>query len=282
MLIIQYFTWKTTKFIIFFRISKKACNLWKKFLSLINKFTKMKRNKFLLLIILATALVTSCDSFRCIEGSGSIERVSRGFSNFDGVNMRGSFDVYIEQNDNNEYSIEIEADKNFLPYIDTEVGNNKLEIGTVNGHCLNGDRVIVYVKLPELVSVSLTGSGYVDVNCNKLYNNRLAISNAGSGEISVSGINTDEMHTHLSGSGLIKLSGVTSIHHVDVSGSGEIQSFPLDSDQTYAGMNGSGTMYVFAYNYLEAVITGSGSVFYRGNPELHSILSGSGHVINSN
>jgi hypothetical protein len=243
----------------------------------------MKINGFTQLIILSVLLLmVSCDTFKCIEGSGRIDRAYRGFSNFNGVRMEGDFDVFIEQNDNNEYSVEVEADKNFLPYISTEVYSNILEIKTVNNRCLNGDRVAVYVTLPELLYVQLTGSGYIEAKCNNLYNDKMNISHSGSGEISVLGINCVETETFLSGSGIIKLSGVTSIHNVYLSGSGYISAFPLDTEESYAKMSGSGAMYLFAYNYLDAVITGSGNVFYQGNPELHFTITGSGNIFNRN
>ena len=243
----------------------------------------MKINGFTQLIILsALMLFVSCDAFKCIEGSGSIEQAYRGFSNFDGIKLEGSFDVIVEQNNNNEYSVEVEADKNFLPYISTEVYSNILEIKTVNNRCLNGDRVTVYVKLPELLYVQLTGSGYIEAKCYNLYNEKMTISNTGSGEISVLGINCGETETFLSGSGIIKLSGVTSVHNVYLSGSGDISAFPLDTEESYAKMNGSGAMYLFAYKYMDAVITGSGNVFYQGNPELHFTITGSGNIVNRN
>ena len=61
-----------------------------------------------------------------IKGNGNIVTVKRTTSNYDGIGVGGSFDVKIVKG--KEGNITIEGEENIIPYIETEVKGNTLEI----------------------------------------------------------------------------------------------------------------------------------------------------------
>jgi hypothetical protein len=192
-----------------------------------------------------------------IQGSGNIISESRELNNFTSTILLGSIDVNIKTSESN--NCVVVADDNLIPYIKTEVVNNKLNI-SLNESYSSEDKLVVNINTPNYDEVSLSGSG--NINILDFKNNNLSLN--------------------ISGSGNITGNGEVEILVVKINGSGNLMSKEIKSKSATITINGSGDGEVFASDSISAKINGSGNIKYFGNPEnVDSIINGSGDIISN-
>ena len=189
-----------------------------------------------------------------IQGSGNIISESRELNNFTSIILLGSIDVNIKTSESN--NCVVVADDNLIPYIKTEVVNNKLNI-SLNESYSSEEKLVVNINTPNYDEVSLSGSG--NINILDFKNNNLSLNISGSGNITGNG----EVETLV----------------VKINGSGNLMSKEIKSKFATITINGSGDAEVFASDSISAKINGSGNIEYFGNPEnVDSIINGSGDI----
>ena len=210
-----------------------------------------------------------------VRGSGETAIEQRSESGFDAVALRGIGTLYIEQGD--EESVEIEAEDNLLPYLETRVEGTKLIIGTKSRVSLRPTRpVIIRVTMNHLDRLEISGSG--DADGNGLSVDDLAIVVSGSGNVELSELDARSLRVRISGSGTVSVSGAAEAQNLTISGSGDYRSNDLATAEASVRITGSGSADISASDSLEATISGSGSVRYWGSPTVESTVTGSGSI----
>lgn len=240
----------------------------------------MKTIKIPFVLILCTFILglTSCVDDIFVDGNGILRTESRGASNFRGVSSSGDFEVIIVPG--TSYSVEVTAESNLLPYIETNVVGDKLRIYTRSMYSLHqNDPIEIYITTPVLQGVALSGSGYIKTG--SFMSERFSATLSGSGEIETT-ISTDRLKANVSGSGNIFLEGEAFESEFVISGSGKIKSYDLDQEHLEASISGSGDMYVNVSRTIDAHISGSGKVYFVNYPVIHTSVSGSGGVVDRN
>jgi putative autotransporter adhesin-like protein len=191
-----------------------------------------------------------------VVGSGHVVGEPRNLTGFTSVELAGSADVNILLAD--AESVNVEADDNILPLIETTVTNGKLFIGSKPGvSYTTPTRVVVTVAVKSLDHVTLRGSG--KMNVGDMHGPDLFVSLLGSGDITAEG----------------------TVDHVNISlpGSGTIQCNGLKAKSAQVTLAGSGTVTVYASENLDATVAGSGAIRYDGNPvKVTKNISGSGSI----
>lgn len=217
-----------------------------------------------------------------MEGNGSLKKESRNPGEFVSIASAGSWDVMVAYG--STCSVQVEGDENLLPYIVTEVASNKLSIHSkknTNFHSKN--KIVIYVTLTNLNSLSLSGSGNIMGEGKFSSDGPLRVSFAGSGNVKMAINKAKSISINLSGSGNIELTGTAETAELNISGSGNANCGKLQVDKALAKISGSGNIKIFANQSVKASISGSGNVLYKGaanDIETHS--AGSGKVIKSN
>ncbi len=240
----------------------------------------MKTIKIPFVLILCTFILglTSCVDDIFVDGNGILRTESRGASNFREVSSSGDFEVIIVPG--TSYSVEVTAESNLLPYIETNVVGDKLRIYTRSMYSLHqNDPIEIYITTPVLQGVALSGSGYIKTG--SFMSERFSATLSGSGEIETT-ISTDRLKANVSGSGNIFLEGEAFESEFVISGSGKIKSYDLDQEHLEASISGSGDMYVNVSRTIDAHISGSGKVYFVNYPVIHTSVSGSGGVVDRN
>ena len=207
----------------------------------------------------------------------STEKETRNVSGFSEIGFAIAGNLYIKIG--TEFSVVLEGDRKYLSEVETVVKNGKLVIRTDNFRFFNNEKANVYITLPELKGLSVSGSGSARIESN-LKNESLDLSVSGSGKILASEILTGELNCSISGSGDIILSGSGDIGKGDISisGSGSYSGETARFKTLEIGVSGSGNCTVNVTESLDARISGSGNVNYSGNPKVNARVSGSGHV----
>jgi hypothetical protein len=186
---------------------------------------------------------------------GNVTSESRNASGFDEVELQGVGNLSIRRTGSE--SLTVEAEKDVLPKIRTEVENNRLIIGP---------KTNTTIRTTEPINYELT------------VKNLNALEVSGSGSVEAESIDTYELAVTISGTGNVKMSGKADSQEIDISGSGSYRAGGLESKEAKIGVGGAGSAIVNVSEALDAEVSGSGSVEYIGDPTVNQDVSGAGRV----
>ncbi len=246
------------------------------------------------------------------------KREVRNVDTFTKINFGFPGKLYLRQG--SPQKVELEGDQEVLNEVETKVDNGRLRIGKEGKWFdwnFGNKKITVYITVPDIEGVSVSGSGDV-IGETTIRTNDIDLNVSGSGSLSlnveargdveadVSGSGDMELKGHfagfesdisgsgklilaatidntadfgISGSGKIEASGKASLVKANISGSGKVLAADLTTNRCDVRISGSGDVEINVTDELDANISGSGSVSYRGNPrKVNSHASGSGNV----
>jgi hypothetical protein len=237
------------------------------------KSRKMNKMSFLSLLI-ACSLWLSCATDQL---TGQTVKETRNVSAFNALHLAMSADVYLSQGDHQ--SVQVEADKGSMEYIETETNGNTLTVKNHEGHWRNLGHIKVYITMPDITEIELSGSGSVESQ-TPIKANELKIGLSGSGNVKIGSLLAPVLSATITGSGDIYLSGDNGQAKMEatITGSGSIKADEMQVANAIVSITGSGSARVNVLKELETEITGSGSVLYKGNPMVNANSTGSGRT----
>jgi Putative auto-transporter adhesin, head GIN domain len=174
-------------------------------------------------------------------GSGIASSQARPLARFTSLELAGSNVVSVHVG--SPQRITVHADDNLIGRVTTVVHDSRLSIG-IRGSFETTAPMHVDVRVPELTSVTLSGSG----------------------TIAIDGIRAETFTVDVAGSGTIDLSGTTSHLAAAIHGSGMIHARSLSARHVTARIPGTGSIQVTATKAIDAAIAGTGSITYAGDP----------------
>jgi hypothetical protein len=240
----------------------------------------MERNRFdkigLIAAVAGCIILLSCIT-NSSALSGQIVKETREVPAFSGIDLAFSGNVYVSQG--NEQKVVIEADKSIIDIIETKVDGDNLVLKTKNGNWKNMGEVKVYITMPQIDHLSVSGSGDLESQ-TPVQTREIEIQVSGSGSITIKDLQATDISTVVTGSGNIELSGSANSSKLDatITGSGSIKATSLPVDNADVNITGSGSALVNVLKELETDITGSGNVMYKGNPVINANSTGSGRT----
>jgi hypothetical protein len=237
--------------------------------------------KLIAIFLLLASSQIYAQPWKSIKGDGHIKKETRTVSDFVSISSHGSLDVKITNGHSNK--IEVEADENLLPYIETTVENGKLIIRTKKNSSLkSASKMVVYVSMDKINSLQLSGSGNIEVEGNLTADENSKIMLSGSGNIHLNSGSFKSVDIAVSGSGNITVNGGSAnTVSASVSGSGNVYISGLAAENVEVKISGSGNAKINANTSIDAKISGSGNVFYKGGAKnISSKVAGSGKLIN--
>ncbi len=203
----------------------------------------------------------------------------RKVSNFKGVAVSGSINAFIKMG--NEEGIRLEGDEDAIAELITEVKSGVLIIRPKTkwvewNKKFNNSTVTVYITAKNLTSVTLSGSGSVEVQ-NSVSADEFAATLSGSGNIKLAA-HVNAFTAVISGSGNIIISGKANDASMIINGSGSFKGTSFTVETASTKISGSGSIYVTVHKKINALTAGSGTVYYKGNPTVQKKTVGSGDV----
>jgi hypothetical protein len=188
-------------------------------------------------------------------GSGVAVRQTRVLPPFTGVNLAGANNVVVRVG--GKQSVVVHADDNLIARVTTRVRSGTLVIDTTPGMLNAKSPMFVTVTVPSLDDLRLQGSG----------------------NISVTGIDSRGLTVALAGAGNIEAAGTATKLHVTLSGQGNALLRGLIARDARAALTGDGTVMVTATHDLTARLSGTGTILYGGNPpQVTQSITGSGTI----
>ncbi|AYA38326.1 DUF2807 domain-containing protein [Hymenobacter oligotrophus] len=214
-----------------------------------------------------------------VRGTGPTVTETRSFNSFSRVELKIDAEVILTQGSRQE--VRLEGQRNILDVLETEINGDELQIEYGHVQVRSHEPIKVYITVPSLSEVQVSGSGKVR-STSPWSANSFQVEVSGSGEATLDLDQVQSLRTRISGSGEARLSGEAASHTVNISGSGQVSAYELATQDAYASISGSGKAYVQAARTLNAEISGSGTIYYRGNPTVTTRISGSGKVLSGN
>lgn len=236
----------------------------------------MKKSLFLSIPLLAfVVLLSSFLQNEKITGNGSVKQEDRQAAKFTNIGTSGTFKVYILQG--NTHSIKVEAESNLLPYIETKIDGQDLEVRVKKGYNIKPTKdVNIYVTMEEVRELAASGSGGF-YSKNKLKTDKLELAVSGTADADLD-LAAREVEVGVSGASNVKLRGSTTKAEYGISGKADIQAFDFQADDVELAISGSGNANVNAQKKLDVAVSGMGNIKYKGNPEIKQSISGMGKI----
>ena len=214
--------------------------------------------RLITLSFLAVLFLFSCKK-DSLTANGNIVRETRTPGIFTGIKMSGVNTVHITYGAN--YQVELRGSSNLLNYYKTNIINGKLYLSYENANVRRDEDVEIFITLPILNSIKMSGSAKISINGNFPIIDFLSLDISGSGDIEIDDyIDAQELS-------------------ISISGSGNVKGERINCKKADVTISGSGDVRIDVQQRLEVMISGSGNVFYTGNPVVNSRISGSGKVI---
>src|SRR5215211_3145556 len=155
-----------------------------------------------------------------IRGSGVGGSEARYTGDFSGLNVGGVF--HVEVTAGKEFSVQVQADDNLLPYIRTEVKDGVLAIETTK-RIESHTPLRVLVSAPEIERVQVSGGSVLSLA--GVANSILEIGASGNSKVTVDG-ETDEVNLEVSGASSVEAEHLKAqIASVDSSGASRVSVF---------------------------------------------------------
>lgn len=269
------------------------------------------------------ALLLIATSFRVSPGPSNERRELPAFT---AVSLGTSVKVVVHQG--SPQQVVVEADPADLPKLQTEVVGGRLRIerlapgrrGWLGGADEASARfqgpVVVYVTVPALTGLAVSGSGQLQADSLAAARVQLAVSGSGqllvgpvrgrqvvaalsgsgqlrtgpvqagqlqatvssSGSLQLAQLRADSLRAGVSGSGSLVMAGACAYASLALSSSGSLRAGELAVQDCQARLSGSGSAQLRVARTLDAHLSSSGSLLVRGNPQVSSQYSGSGRV----
>jgi DUF4097 and DUF4098 domain-containing protein YvlB len=233
--------------------------------------------KFKAAFFLAIAL-TSCTTYgvqKTIRGNGNVIVEERPSSSFSSIKAAEGVEVILSFGD--EENIRVEADKNVIDFIKTEIRDNHLNIHIDNEVRLKDCIKKVYVTYQNLNKLKVT-SGAVLKEEELLKANNLSLS-ASSGGVMKLEVSASFLKASVSSGGIMKIRGQVNTLQTDASSGGILKAPALNGKNIDAKTSSGGILRVGEFSNLKANASSGGVLKYSGNPSQKDISKSSGGIV---
>jgi len=204
------------------------------------------------LAVILPVLLSSC--IHGVRGSGVRKTEQRDLPVFSAIETSGAFDVDV--NCQKPASVEIEADDNILPLVQTDVRGGVLYVSTTKSYSSSGG-IKLRITVPDLASVKSTGAG----------------------KFNILGVKNDKFEIRSTGAATVVAAGQSKSVKISSTGAGKIDANELRAGDADVSVTGAAAVDVYATDELDVNVSGAGRVTYSGNPKVNKKVSGAGQVI---
>ena len=238
-------------------------------------------HKVVVAYIAAVCMMSCSDLGDCIKGTGEIVLEERSIGFFDGITVDDDINLVI-LNDTFQY-IQIEAGKNLLPEIITEVSDGMLYLRNDNVCKYSRSyqkEILVLAHIKDLEKLAFAGSAKISSENKLSFNQLLLWLDGARGEINLE-IDIEELILeHVSGNGLVNLHGEVREGIINSEAQGLLYLKDLNIGNLKMVSNSYNNAYIWVTDTIEITISNLGNVYYTGDPFIKSyIRTGQGQFI---
>jgi hypothetical protein len=177
-----------------------------------------------------------------VSGSGKVATDKRDVKGFTSVDVSGVFQVEIISG--KDYSVEVQADDNILPLIETNVSGSTLQIDLKDKVSTRSD-MVVRITAPNIERVETTGAS----------------------KVTASGIKNDSFSINTTGASKVYLTGETANLDIDVTGASMVDAEQLNASIANIQASGASKINVNVSGELHSEASGASRIVYSGDPK---------------
>ena len=242
----------------------------------------MKSKKiFLITALLLLSLVLMACSIpviKVVKGSNVMATESRDVGNFDAIQLDGAGKLVITQGET--MALQIEAEDNILPYLESSVVGNTLELGFQDHFwqrtLLPTETITYSLVVTDLNALTFNGAG--DLEMNQLATDELSIVVNGAGQVQINDLTANSLKIQINGTGDVSVAGEVTTQAIGIDGAGTVKNGDLKSSTTFITANGLGVATVWATDQLEVTFNGGGTLNYYGEPSIIQNINGAADI----
>ncbi len=206
--------------------------------------------------------------------SGSDNRKSFQFEDFDEVKLISMFDFEIEKQDT--YSVSLEGDEADLEEVYLSQNGDELQIRYRKDwdwwkDARKKDRIKIYITMPKLEHLDISGA--CDGKVWNFNNADISFDITGASEVWAD-ISPEYFGADITGASELTLVGTASELEVDLTGASKLDAFDFRVEDVDVSATGASSAKVYAENELRANATGASSIRYRGSASVNSDSNG--------
>jgi Putative auto-transporter adhesin, head GIN domain len=216
-------------------------------------------------------LLFSCASFAdSVRGSGRVQRETRVMGEFHGVAVGGGIRSVVSIG---KQRVEVEADDNILPLVETIVKDGVL-VGRFKPHnsLTSESAVIIHVTIPEATVLEASGGARIDAELSPTEELRAEAS--GGGEVHMRGVSVKRFDGEASGGGVLAAQGSADEVDLELSGGARLDGFKFQARKARVEGSGGGTARLAVSDSVRGDLSGGTSLVVRGNPHARVHTSG--------
>lgn len=222
---------------------------------------------------------TTDNSFTgAIPGSGVIETKTRGLEDFDSITIRYPGEFIVRQGE--KTSVTIEAEKNLIPQLATEIRDGTLYIENSEDSFAQrvepSENVKITITVTDLKTIHFDSAGTLLVE--GLEADAFELKLSGAGDATLEDLEVNSLNVSLGGAGRVTADGTADQLNLGISGFGDFAGAHLQSGIANVLISGAGTATVRVESELTAKVSGAGTINYYGSPKVTQSISGAGSV----
>jgi hypothetical protein len=222
------------------------------------------------ILMFGTGLMAGCIPEEGIKGDGNVVKEERNVSDFTSLEVGGAFTVYLYQG--NKESLTIEADKNLMEFIRTEVKGDRLKIYTEDKSINKFTKMNIYLTFVDLEMIDVSGAADL-LGKGKMQFKDLTLEASGASELEME-LEVDMLRADFSGASEVELMGKAGSVRCECSGASEFDALDFMIKHGEFDVSGASDAKVNVSDMLEVEVSGAASLKYKGSPQIKSDVSG--------
>lgn len=231
--------------------------------------------QFKLPVIAIFILITSQISGQVVRGSGNVKTELRELSGFNELIAQGSFDLIIQQGD--QEGIRIETDDNLIELFQTRIDEKKLHINML-ADVRKTSVMNVYVSIKELNRIVLLNDIRLKSD-NVIHFDNLYIFSGGMSEINME-IYAAALNLKLTDGTYAYFKGFTEKLDAEIHDETELNAFDMETETCKTLSSGLTEVMLNVKKDLKIQVTGASNVYYTGEPTISErIFSSTGFIV---
>ncbi len=210
-----------------------------------------------------------------LRGSGHVVTERREVAEFDGVDVGAAIRVTVEIGPRGP--IEVRADDNVLPLVETSVEGGRLHIGMKPVVGFKGETEIeVHVRAPAIRYLGASGAAEIVADVQR--GDGLEIEASGAARVRVKGIDVAQLDASGSGGSEIELTGAAQKANLEMSGATRVVAAKLEAREVSVQASGGSRGQVRASDTIRGQVSGASNLRVFGKAAARVKTSGASSI----
>jgi hypothetical protein len=218
-------------------------------------------------------------SFACfaqVRRSGNVQHETRVVGEFSGVSVSSGIRGEVQIG---KQHVELEADDNVLPLIETIIDDGVLVVRFKPHQWLNIQTpIVVHVTAPSIDALESSGGSGLKAELTSTSTNELSIESSGGGDVQAHNVSVKKLKAEVSGGGALILDGSADDVKLSMSGGSRCKGEKLQARVVRIRASGGSTARLAASESVNGSASGGSVIHVRGNPQTHVSSTGGSTV----